>query len=135
MQTPPCWIASFKYTMYWLFKTGNAVSLYVMSPSEYENYKHRYDFKVLAEKTDAESGTVLNLPLNSDAYIVFSNIKSLTTTQTVQFAMCLSIGTVPAVINPLASGIMPVPARLVSPQTEEQAQGSGHIASGEGEAS
>lgn len=128
MQTPPCWIAAFKYTMYWLFKTGNHVDIYVMSPSEYENYKHGYDFKVLAQKTDAEYGTLLNLPIKSDAYIVFSNLKSITTTQTVQFTICLSIGTIPPVKNPVTSEIIPVPARLVPPPREEHAQSSSNIA-------
>jgi hypothetical protein len=93
-QENPHWIhilwVLFGWEDYWYYKHGINLDAYIVDEEDYKNFASGLDFNAYAMLTQASEGELTEVPINTNAYIVLSNERSLTTTLTVHYKAWIS---------------------------------------------
>ena len=92
-QANPHWIhvlwRIFSWQDYYYYEQGINLDAYILDEQDYKNFASGLDFNAYGMKTWASSGELEDIPMDTDAYIILSNERSLTTTLVVEYEVSI----------------------------------------------
>lgn len=95
-QANPHWVhvftAVFGWEDYWYHEHGINLDAYIVDEQNYGNFESGLDFNTYTMLTWTSEGEFTKVPIDTNAYIVLSNERSLTTTLTVHYKAWISKG-------------------------------------------
>jgi len=92
-QANPHWIHTFwliySWEDYWMYEHGINLDAYILDEQDYRNFASGLDFYAYAMKTWANSGELRDVLMDTNAYIILSNERSLTTTLKIEYEVSI----------------------------------------------
>jgi hypothetical protein len=83
----PCML--FGWREYWSYTSGIYLDAYILDEQGYKNFASGLDFNAYEWILHADKGTLIDVPMKTNAYIVLSNDRSLTTTLKVEYMVII----------------------------------------------